>query len=131
MDEEGAPDRAELWLRKGEADLRAARVLLEADPPVPDPVCFHSQQAAEKYLKGLLVHLGVQPPRSHDLILLLDLVATQTEIGLEPLREIAEPLGPLAVQVRYPIREATESEARDALNRAEKICARVRMEVSE
>lgn len=113
------------WLEKGDGDLRAARLLLEAEPPMPSPSCFHSQQAAEKYLKGFLVHLGVEPPRTHDLILLLDLVAEKNS-SLEDLRETAEPLGPLAVQVRYPFQEATEAEARDALKRAETICSSVR-----
>ena len=68
-------DRAQAWFAKGDGDLRSARLLVEADPAEPDAAAFHSQQAAEKYLKGFLVYHGVEPPRTHDLIVLLDLIA--------------------------------------------------------
>ena len=32
-----------------------------------DAVCFHAQQLAEKYLKALLVHKGIDFPKTHDL----------------------------------------------------------------
>lgn len=117
------PDGAEpvrRWTKKAEGDLRAARLLLAADPPEPDAVAFHAQQAVEKYLKAYLVHLGVDPPRTHDLITLFDLIAPHDD-RLEPLRESARPLSPLAVQVRYPFADATVEEAREALGHAEDI----------
>src|SRR5690606_5263203 len=61
------------WWEKGDADLRSARILLEADPPLTDVVCFHSQQAAEKYLKSFLVYHDVEPPYTHSLTTLLSL----------------------------------------------------------
>lgn len=42
------------WLAKADQDIRAGEALLAADRPFSYPVCFHSQQAAEKYLKALL-----------------------------------------------------------------------------
>ena len=42
-----------------EADLRGARNLAQAKPPLHDLVCFHCQQCAEKYLKALLEELGI------------------------------------------------------------------------
>lgn len=107
-------------MNKAKGDLRSARLLLAADPPEPDAVAFHAQQAVEKYLKAYLVHLGIDPPRTHDLITLLDLIAPHDD-RLEPLRESARPLSPLAVQVRYPFAEATVDEAREALKHAEDI----------
>ena len=50
------PDRFELargWFLKAESDLITARHMVESDGPY-DTACFHAQQAAEKYLKGLL-----------------------------------------------------------------------------
>jgi HEPN domain-containing protein len=42
------------WVDKAAQDLRAAESLLSVDPPLLYPSCFHSQQAAEKYLKAVL-----------------------------------------------------------------------------
>ncbi len=44
------------WMKKAELDLAVAgRLAGEADR-FRDAVAFHSQQAAEKYVKALLVH---------------------------------------------------------------------------
>ena len=118
------PEPVRRWTKKAEGDLRAARLLLAANPPEPDAVAFHAQQAVEKYLKAYLVHLGVDPPRTHDLITLFDLIAPHDD-RLEPLRESARPLSPLAVQVRYPFADATVEEAREALGHAEDISTAV------
>jgi HEPN domain-containing protein len=56
------------WVRKAEHDLEAAnRIMAVAEGCPFDTVCFHCQQAAEKYLKCLLTYLGIQAPRTHDL----------------------------------------------------------------
>lgn len=118
-------DLVQRWVKKAEGDLRSARLLLVADPPESDAVAFHAQQAVEKYLKAYLVQLGIDPPRTHDLITLFDLIKPHDD-SLTPLRESARPLSPLAVQVRYPFAEATVEEAREALGYAENISAAIR-----
>ena len=45
---------ADAWLSKARNDLRAARVLLAADPPLPGDAAFHCQQSVEKSLKAFL-----------------------------------------------------------------------------
>lgn len=65
-------DRARLWMRKAENDLLAADNNLASRHIPCDVVCFHCQQAAEKLLKGLLLSLGAQPLRTHDLLALLE-----------------------------------------------------------
>ena len=42
------------WFLKAARDLRRVDILLQADPPDPEGALFHSQQAAEKALKGFL-----------------------------------------------------------------------------
>lgn len=42
------------WLARAERDLRAAELLMAADPDQLENVAFHLQQVAEKVLKGLL-----------------------------------------------------------------------------
>ena len=42
------------WLAKAEEDYSVAKGLLRRRKVPADSVCFHSQQAAEKYLKAVL-----------------------------------------------------------------------------
>lgn len=54
------------WFKKADHDLTAAHKLIE-DTDILDAVCFHCQQAAEKYLKAYLIFNGIEPERTHDL----------------------------------------------------------------
>ena len=54
------------WFLKAESDLNTAQRMVESDGPY-DTACFHAQQAAEKYLKGLLALRGEPFHRTHDL----------------------------------------------------------------
>ena len=62
------------WVRKAEADAAGAQSLADIKPVLNDLVCFHCQQAAEKYLKALMLELGLPPPRTHSLQQLLNLL---------------------------------------------------------
>ena len=57
------------WLKFAEIDLRAAKVLLE-EGGLATVVCFLSQQCVEKCLKALIEFKGINPFKSHDLIML-------------------------------------------------------------
>lgn len=52
------------WLSKADDDLRVAQVILRGEIGVEWAACFHAQQAAEKALKGVLVHLGTDFPKT-------------------------------------------------------------------
>jgi HEPN domain-containing protein len=59
------------WIAKAEGDFSVAcRERRVRKSPNWDAVCFHSQQCVEKLFKALLIHYGVMPPKTHDLILL-------------------------------------------------------------
>ena len=65
---------SEDWRLLAEDDLSVAEYLAANMRPIPTHhIAFHCQQAAEKYLKGALVVLGIEPPYTHDLILLYNL----------------------------------------------------------
>jgi hypothetical protein len=66
------------WVRKAEEDWSGARKLADQKSPLRDLACFHSQQAAEKYLKALLQEAGAVVPKTHDLKDLLDLLLPPT-----------------------------------------------------
>jgi HEPN domain-containing protein len=74
------------WVRKAEEDIEAARSLAVQAKPPRDIVCFHCQQAAEKYLKALLQEFGVAVPKTHNLNDLLNLLLPH-DADLAPLRK--------------------------------------------
>ena len=43
------------WFERGNDDLRACEILMKENG-TPNTICFHAQQAAEKYLKGFLAY---------------------------------------------------------------------------
>jgi HEPN domain-containing protein len=55
------------WVQKAEPDWEVAHKLAEGNKPPRDIVCFHCQQAAEKYLKAILQEIGHVVPKIHDL----------------------------------------------------------------
>ena len=63
------------WLHKADLDIKAAEALLTQAPPLPYPSCFHSQQAAEKYLKAYLTRHQVEFPKSHNIRQILGLIS--------------------------------------------------------
>lgn len=67
------PGSAEDWLRRAHSDLALAR--LPRPPGVLfEDLCFHSQQAAEKALKAVLVARSRPVPRTHSIPRLLELM---------------------------------------------------------
>ncbi len=91
---------ARQWLAKAENDLLNADNNLKSESIPYDTVCFHCQQAAEKLLKAYLVATGVQPPFTHDLLLLLEEILPYCA-DAETLRDDLALLMPYAVGVRY------------------------------
>jgi HEPN domain-containing protein len=110
------------WVRKAEHDLEAARRILAVEDGCPnDTVCFHCQQAVEKYLKALLTLAAVPAPRAHDLNALCSLLPPEQRASL-PSVELAI-LNPYAVEVRYADdwREPGREDAIEALRLAEQV----------
>lgn len=74
---------------------------LIGDQAAPDTmVGFHSQQAAEKLLKAVLVRRGVHFPKTHSLAYLIDLVTSSGTPVPTNLQELVG-LQPFAVLLRY------------------------------
>ncbi len=122
----GAP-RPEAWLEKGEHDLLAIDGMLAASTIPWDVVAFHAQQAAEKYLKGFLVAHGQVVPRIHDLVALLAR-CREHDATLGAFIADCERLTSLGWISRYPDSpgEPDESDARDAVAIARRLCDAVR-----
>jgi HEPN domain-containing protein len=75
--------------------------MLNVAPPPTDVVCYHCQQAAEKYLKGFLAWHATAPDKVHDLAALLSQCCT-FDARLVSLQPLAILLTDYAVDVRYP-----------------------------
>ncbi|NPV55039.1 MAG: HEPN domain-containing protein [Firmicutes bacterium] len=106
------------WILKAESDLADARRTVASEGPF-DTACFHSQQAAEKYLKAFLAYHGQPIPHTHDLEELaricsnLDATLGWDELNLEELTDYA-------VASRYDDEFWPERDvAKNALYRAE------------
>ena len=100
------PDRDEIewleqWLQKGENDLITAKLLIMRPEAPLEALGFHAQQAAEKYLKALLVHLGIDFPRTHNLRLLVQLLPAGVSLDGVDLEKMFS-LNQFAVDERYP-----------------------------
>jgi len=105
------------WVKKAEDDLGVARKLLRGRLRYPDQVCFHCQQAIEKYLKAMLQEAGVAFPKTHDLLQLVDLLIP-VDNTLRRLRRGTATLTRYAVDYRYPGLETTPRQARSAYAKA-------------
>ncbi|MBF0496229.1 MAG: HEPN domain-containing protein [Deltaproteobacteria bacterium] len=104
------------WVGKAENDFRNACFVLTMKENCPfDTVCFHSQQCAEKYIKSLLVFQELDFPRTHDLVLLFNLLKLDPSSGLRVID--VQPLNRYSIEARYPgdWEPIDETEARAAL----------------
>lgn len=130
------------WLAHAERDIRLAVHLSSDFAEWKESICFHAQQAAEKFLKALIIAQHEHPVRTHHLE---QLVRDVRKLGFDlgDLEEDAKFLSPFAVDVRYPEEEkrgsipefewiarpveVTEAQARRAFAAARSIETAVRL----
>lgn len=114
------------WVKKAENDFKVAlQIMRRRKDPIPDAICFHSQQCIEKYLKARLVEAGLSFPKTHDLFVLLNLSAS-AEPHWGKFASAAKAVTNYAVDFRYPGRSATVREARTALRHCRSLRTAVR-----
>ena len=77
------------------------RALFRPKPTDYDIVCYHCQQAVEKYLKGHLQELGTPISKTHNLKALVNLILP-SDPTIKSLRPQVHPLTKFAVDYRYP-----------------------------
>ena len=112
----------EAWLYKAKNDLKSASKLLEGDDPIMDTAIYHTQQCAEKALKGYLA-FKLQPLKKiHDIELLVE-ICSALDSEFETLYDYSENLTPYATAFRYPdiYLEPDYDEVLDAIDMASKI----------
>ena len=87
------------WLLKAEEDLLVANTLIAHDFSAKASICFHCQQAAEKYLKAFLIAHDKEFPKTHSIEYLLAACSTIDEAfkQVDPVN-----LSDFGVGARYP-----------------------------
>ncbi len=89
------------WFRKADNDLKSIENNLKSEDPPTDAICFHAQQAIEKYIKGSLVYFSKHITKTHDLVNLLTSVSENIP-ELESLEDEFHEITRYGVEVRYP-----------------------------
>lgn len=111
------------WVQIAKYDLETAKAMMSSSRFLY--VLFTCQQAVEKMLKALIVEFAdIFPPRSHDLIKLLELTMVKTDAATQ---NFLAKLSYYYIEARYPeevariYREVNKSLAREYLNKTKEI----------
>lgn len=120
--DETIKDLVNRWIKKAEYDLLTAERQFPFEDPITQTVCFHCQQAAEKYLKAFLVHHQIYFTKTHKIMELLESCATVDSSFRDELQD-ADSLTDYAVEIRYPDTwlEPTIEDAKEAFKIAQKV----------
>jgi len=90
------------WFYFADADFDSAQILNDAYRKHGEIICYHCQQAVEKYLKAFLCYSGIIPPKIHVLETLCALCSDFDSSFNNIARDCAY-LSPFAVHARYPL----------------------------
>ena len=95
------PDDPREWLNRAKSNLVRAKADIRLSGVYLEDLCFDAQQAAEKAIKAVLLHLTVRFPFIHDITALLALIEQSGTSVPEPVRAAGR-LTRFAVVTRYP-----------------------------
>lgn len=90
------------WLDKADEDLNFARSTFQEGNTFYAQICFHFNQAAEKYLKSYVVAYDLDFVKTHNLIKLLAICASHNTV-LMSLSEECKQLNASYMDTRYPM----------------------------
>jgi HEPN domain-containing protein len=111
------------WIKKAEDDFQFAKINLEEEKEFFDQICFHFQQAAEKYLKAYIVAYDLSFRKIHELPSLLDICKTR-DSSFQQLDQECKDLTEFYIEPRYPTLwegKITKEMAWEALKKAKKL----------
>lgn len=89
------------WMEKAEEDYLFVEKLVVDEESFFAPLCFHCQQAVEKYLKAYIVAQNIPLRKIHDLVELVQ-ICLQTDRSFKEVKEDAILINPYYVDTRYP-----------------------------
>jgi HEPN domain-containing protein len=119
------------WIYKAKNDLKSAQKLLVGDDPIMDTAIYHTQQCAEKALKGYLAFRNQPLKKTHDIELLVEF-CSKIDSDFEKLYDCSENLTPYATAFRYPdiYLEPDYDEVYEAIDMAREILEFVEKKIS-
>ena len=94
-------DYIKLWIKKADDDLKVARRELSIEDSVLDAVCFHFQQAVEKYIKAYLIKVKGKVKRTHNLAFLIE-QCIQLDSDFDKFEVAFDNISECGVEIRYP-----------------------------
>lgn len=111
-----------LWFKKADSDFKTIENNFKGDDPPSDAICFHSQQAIEKYIKGALVYFDKHVTKTHDLVYFLASVSEYIP-ELNRFEDELHEISRCGVESRYPdfFYEPSLEEAKEAYETAVKV----------
>ncbi len=113
------PTDPRAWLLRAKGNLNLAEKGGRLKGILFEDLCFNAHQAAEKALKAVCLVQGMDIPKTHSLVHLMDILEAG---GIDIPKNVrdADILTQYAVQSRYPsiMEEISRSEYRDALKLA-------------
>lgn len=114
------------WVKRAEDDFKFACSVIE-DSPFYAQICFHFHQAAEKYLKSLIIAYELEFKKIHDLPVLLR-SSMAKEPMLKALMSDCTFLNPFYIDARYPVHWPTQYSKEIAVQ-AKEAAERIRNEI--
>jgi HEPN domain-containing protein len=121
------------WISKPDGDFEFASINLRGGKIFFAQICFHFQQAAEKYLKAFIVANELDFRKIHDLPLLLKICPSK-DPSLEILSDDCEYLAPFYIDARYPVHWPTNfslQETQKALHSASRIGSLIKQKLKD
>lgn len=88
------------WKIKADHDFEIVAQGMKAEPVITDVLCFHCQQAVEKYLKLYLISQHIDFPKTHNVGVLLE-ECKKSDSAFNVLDDVIY-LTEYTVELRYP-----------------------------
>jgi HEPN domain-containing protein len=95
------PTNPRSWLLRARGNLTLAEKGGRMKGVLLEDLCFNAQQAAEKALKAVCLAQGMDFPKTHSLVQLMDILEANG-VGISNSVRDADVLTQYAVQSRYP-----------------------------
>jgi HEPN domain-containing protein len=116
------PTDPQAWLLHAKSNLNLAEKGGKLKGVLFEDLCFNAQQAAEKALKSVCLAKGLDFPKTHSIVHLVDILETSGVPVPETVRD-TDVLTQYAVQSRYPswAEEVTKQEYQEALELAARV----------
>lgn len=113
------PDRVEIliseWLDFANEDLETAAYILKGEYLYNRSICYHCQQAAEKYLKAYIIYLDLPLIKTHNIALLCEKIK-EIDNNIMDIYNDATELTQYITGARYPddFDQLTDSDSKAA-----------------